>query len=580
MGFFGSADADLLPTEIRRPRARATVKNLSCHGRGFFMPVPSGHNIGCYQLKSLCYRSFDCHSQNHAVYLHETILSPLNEKHYGQKETDSRERPADRRQSEHSDRRRPGTRDAARSVVPRKTRSFRPRGHSRTAHARQGFRCIRHLYGHAGHHPIHARLDLRPGRQKDRMLRALLDRGRRTRRSRRRTRHPRLRHEILHRCGQLGPRGQQHPGILPARPAEIPRPEPCRETRPAHQSALGQQQLGFLDPAARSAASGDDHHVAAGHSGLVPPHARIRKPHVQFLRQGQPAHLGEVPPQDPAGHQKPDRRRGRSPRRQRPRIAPARLVRRHRTRRFPALDDVRATDDRRGGPQLQAQSVRPDKSMVSQGFPAARSRRPGVEPQSGELLCGCRAVGVQPHEHRRGHRFLARQDVAGPSVLLRRRAALPTGREPHGDSREQAPLSVPRVPPRRADAHRRQLRFGQKLRTQQLRRMAGQSRPQRAALGRERRRIQLRRTRAGRRLFHPTRTAVAHNVARGPAGDLREHGARHERCGTVHQTAPCAPLLLRRPGLRQGRGRSARNLARRGAQSRRPRTSRVGPPPA
>ena len=49
------------------------------------MPVPSGHNIGCYQLKSLCYRSFDCHSQNHVVYLHETILSPLNEKHYGQK---------------------------------------------------------------------------------------------------------------------------------------------------------------------------------------------------------------------------------------------------------------------------------------------------------------------------------------------------------------------------------------------------------------------------------------------------------------------------------------------------------------
>ena len=77
--------------------------------------------------------------------------------------------------------------------------------------------------------------------------------------------------------------GQQYPGILPARPAEIPRPEPCREARPAHQPAFGQQQLGFLDAAARSAAPGDDHHVTAGHSGIVPPHAWIRKPHIQFL---------------------------------------------------------------------------------------------------------------------------------------------------------------------------------------------------------------------------------------------------------------------------------------------------------
>ena len=62
-------------------------------------------------------------------------------------------------------------------------------------------------------------------------------RGRRARRSRRRTRHPRLRYEVLHRPGQLGPRGQQHAGIFPARPAEIPGPQPRRKTRPPHQSA-------------------------------------------------------------------------------------------------------------------------------------------------------------------------------------------------------------------------------------------------------------------------------------------------------------------------------------------------------
>ena len=53
--------------------------------------------------------------------------------------------------------------------------------------------------------------------------------------------------------------------------------------RDPRQPAFGQQQLGFLDAAARSAAPGDDHHVTAGHSGIVPPHARIRQPHIQFL---------------------------------------------------------------------------------------------------------------------------------------------------------------------------------------------------------------------------------------------------------------------------------------------------------
>ena len=205
---------------------------------------------------------------------------PKKQKRYGQKETDSRKRPADRRQSEHPDSRRPRPRDAAGPVVPRETRPFRPRGHPRTPHARQRLGRIRNVHCNARHHEIHPRVDLRPGRQNDRMLRALLDRGRRARRGRCRARHPRLRHEILHRCGQLGPRGQQHPGVLPARPAEIPRPQPRRETRPAHQPAFGQQQLGFLDPAARSPASGDDHHVAAGHPGIVPPHARIRQPHL------------------------------------------------------------------------------------------------------------------------------------------------------------------------------------------------------------------------------------------------------------------------------------------------------------
>ena len=237
-------------------------------------------------------------------------------------------------------------------MVPRKTRPLRPRSHPRTAHARQRIGSLRNLHRDARHHEIHPGVDLRRGGQADPVLRALLDRGRRTRRGGCRTRHPRLRHQVLHRRRQLGPRGQQHPGLLPARSAEVSRPEPRHQARPAHRTAQPEQQLGLLDAAARGAASGDHHDVAARHSGLLPPHARIRKPHVQPLRQRQPTHVGQVPPPHRAGDQEPDRRGGRGHHRQGPRIEPARPVRSHRTRRLSALADAGAADDRGAGPDL------------------------------------------------------------------------------------------------------------------------------------------------------------------------------------------------------------------------------------
>ena len=52
--------------------------------------------------------------------------------------------------------------------------------------------------------------------------------------------------------------------------------------------------------------------------------------------------------QSPAGHQEPDRRRGRGDRRQGPREPPARPLREHREGRLPALDAVRPGDAREG----------------------------------------------------------------------------------------------------------------------------------------------------------------------------------------------------------------------------------------
>jgi hypothetical protein len=58
--------------------------------------------------------------------------------------------------------------------------------------------------------------------------------------------------EVLHRGRQLGHGRQQHAGVLPARPAQVPGSQPCGEARPAHQPAQRQEQLGFLDLAAEA----------------------------------------------------------------------------------------------------------------------------------------------------------------------------------------------------------------------------------------------------------------------------------------------------------------------------------------
>ena len=117
-------------------------------------------------------------------------------------------------------------------------------------------------------------------RQADADVRALLDRRRRARRGRRRARHPRLRPQVLYRGGQLGHRRQQHAGVLLPRSAALLGPQPRDQARPAHRAAQRRQQLGFLDAAARGAAPGHDRHVRPRHPEELPPHARLRQPHL------------------------------------------------------------------------------------------------------------------------------------------------------------------------------------------------------------------------------------------------------------------------------------------------------------
>ena len=70
--------------------------------------------------------------------------------------------------------------------------------------------------------------------------------------------------------------------------------------------------------------------------------------------------------------------------------------------------------------------------------------------------------------------------------------------------------------------------------------------------------------------------AVAADDARRSAGDMRKHGARHGRFGTVHQAAARAQLLQRRSVVRRRRGPGAGHQPRRSPDGRRPRASRMG----
>ena len=216
-------------------------------------------------------------------------------RHERSEETDHQRGLSRRRQPERDDRRPARPAAAAGCLVPGEARPLRPRGDPRAAHARQGLRRLRHVHRHARHHEVHAGEDLLPGRQEDRAVRPLHHRRRRARRGRCRARHPRLRGQVLHRGRQLGHGRQQHAGVLPARPAQVPRPQPRGQARPAHQPAQREEQLGLLDLAAGGPAPDHHRHERPRHPGDLPPHARLRQPHLQLHQREERAPLGQVP---------------------------------------------------------------------------------------------------------------------------------------------------------------------------------------------------------------------------------------------------------------------------------------------
>ena len=108
--------------------------------------------------------------------------------------------------------------------------------HARGSAAHGFFECYKPLHG------VHPRLAVRRGRQADAGVRALLDGARRARLDRHGARRPRLRRQVLHRRGQLGPGRQQHPGLLHPGRDEVPRPRPRGQAGAALRDAAGRHR--------------------------------------------------------------------------------------------------------------------------------------------------------------------------------------------------------------------------------------------------------------------------------------------------------------------------------------------------
>ena len=152
---------------------------------------------------------------------------------------DEQSGPQDQRRPEQRKGRDPRWFAARRLSVAREDHGLRPRadpGARRPCAGRRRAWRIRMLRGPV--RPDHG-VALCSGRQEDPGLRAVLDGGRFARVGRYAARRAGVRGEVLHRHRDLGPRRQQHAGVLHQRRDQVPRPHPCGKTRAAHRNPAG-----------------------------------------------------------------------------------------------------------------------------------------------------------------------------------------------------------------------------------------------------------------------------------------------------------------------------------------------------
>ena len=86
--------------------------------------------------------------------------------------------------------------------------------------------------------------------------------------------------------------GNNTPVFFMRDPLKFPDLNHARQARPAHQPAQRREQLGLLDAAARGAAPGHHRDERPRHPAQLPPHARLRQPHLQLHQRGQTSASG------------------------------------------------------------------------------------------------------------------------------------------------------------------------------------------------------------------------------------------------------------------------------------------------
>ena len=335
-------------------------------------------------------------------------------------------------------------------VVEREAGQLRARSHPRAAHARQGSGAFgTFTVTHDITATPRAAIFRKWARNRD--VRPLHHRGRRTRRGRRRARHPRLRLKFYTEEGNWDMVGNNTPVFFLRDPRKFPtstrrssatraptcvRPPTTGTSGRCCPEALHQVTIVMSDrgiPASYRHMHGFGSHTysfwnAAGERFWVKFHFRTR----QGIRN-----LSDAEAEG-------DRRQG-------PREPPARPVRGDRARDFPKWTMyVQVMPGSRCG-KVPYHPFDPDQGMAAPGLPADRGRRVRTEPQSGELLRRRRAERVRAaRQPGAGHRRVAGQDAAGAAVQLRRCAALPPRREPPPDPGQRRALPGAQQPARRS----------------------------------------------------------------------------------------------------------------------------------
>ncbi|KAL5670697.1 hypothetical protein ACJX0J_022918, partial [Zea mays] len=260
----------------------------------------------------------------------------------------------------------------------------------------------------------------------------------------------RVRREVLHPRGQLGPAGQQLPRLLHPRRHQVPRRDPRVQAQPAVARAgvLAGVRLPVAPPR-------EPAHLLLplrrrGRAVRLPPHGRVRREHVHVRERGGEGAVRQVPLEaDVRRAVHPDGRGGGAGRGTEPQPRDAGPVRLHRGGELPGVDAVRAGDGAGHGGAVRLRPAGRHQDVA--GGPAAAPPRgeAGAGQERGQLLQRERAAGVRPGAGGARDLLLGRQDAAVPGVRLRRHAALQAGSQLPDAARQRAALRAPQQPLRR-----------------------------------------------------------------------------------------------------------------------------------